>query len=133
MLRDRHHQQLELELHARANGSALIHNGNGANQCTSIGCVRALGHVGRWSRWTCSDTQMSSEHACTHWAVAEEDTVRVELHDLRGGVGGWHHGDAAAEGCQAAQDVRLDPEVVGNHLWMEGESMKEGNMTDWMM
>jgi len=52
----------------------------------------------------------------THGSVAEEDAVRVELHDLVCGVVCRNNRDAAAIAGQTAQYVVLDAKVVRNHL-----------------
>ena len=56
------------------------------------------------------------EQEKTHWAVAEENAVRVELQHLLGGIPGRHDRDAAVVRGQAAHDVVLDAKVIGHDL-----------------
>jgi len=49
-------------------------------------------------------------------AVAEEDAIRVEVHDLACWVVGWNHSHFAAKGCQSPQDVVLAAKVKGDDL-----------------
>ena len=61
-------------------------------------------------------THRSKPTAAAYRAVAEEDAVRVQLHDLLGGVVGGDHRQLAPLGRQPPQDVVLDAEVVCHHL-----------------
>jgi hypothetical protein len=49
-------------------------------------------------------------------AIAEEDTIWVEFHDLLCWVVCRNHSDLTAQGCETAQDVVLDAKIVRHHL-----------------
>ena len=51
-----------------------------------------------------------------HWAIGQEDAIRVHLQDLAGGVVSGHHGDLAAKRGEPPQDVVLDAIVVRHNL-----------------